>query len=34
MLANSAIDAVVRGDGEEAALEIVEGRRVLQAFLA
>jgi anaerobic magnesium-protoporphyrin IX monomethyl ester cyclase len=27
MLANSAIDAVVRGDGEEAALEIVEGKR-------
>src|SRR5262245_32145346 len=27
MLANSAIDAVVRGDGEEATLEIVEGRR-------
>src|SRR5262245_20082105 len=27
MLANSAIDAVVRGDGEEAAVEIVEGRR-------
>jgi len=26
MLANSAIDAVVRGDGEEAALEIVQGR--------
>ena len=26
MLANSAIDAIVRGDGEEAALEIVEGR--------
>jgi radical SAM superfamily enzyme YgiQ (UPF0313 family) len=27
MLANSAIDAVVRGDGEEATLEFVEGRR-------
>src|SRR5262245_14135637 len=26
MLANSAVDGVVRGDGEEAALEIVQGR--------
>jgi anaerobic magnesium-protoporphyrin IX monomethyl ester cyclase len=32
MLANSAIDAVVRGDGEEATLDIVEGRQFTEVL--